>query len=153
MGALGRGNRLAVRPFRGGQERERERETVSKGVVYAGGSHKGTFRDRRLVIRRRFRKGLFCSRWPRERAHPSSPFTRFSQPPRTSRPIYFRLCSYWSTEISFRLRVISTGAKRGSFDLRRTANPLTFPHESNRIHLYFFLFFGKRTSDTFVIFG
>lgn len=69
MGALGRGNRLAAL---GPSEGDR-REAVSKGanvVVYAAGSHKGTFRDRRLVIRRRFRKGLFCSRWPRERRAP-----------------------------------------------------------------------------------
>lgn len=36
-------------------------------MYVVAGSHKGTFRDRRLLIRRRFRKGLFCSRWSRRR--------------------------------------------------------------------------------------
>jgi len=153
-----------VRPFRSRMGEEGEDRVVgcraNVVVVYAVGSHKGTFRDRRLVIRRRFRKGLFCSRWFRERA--PIVYSFFSAFARAPRPIYFRLCSYWSTEISFRLRVILDEAKEVRLIYSNYKSPLCFPTielnptKTNIFHLHFFhvyvrAIFMKRIKYIFII--
>lgn len=121
-----------VRPFRRGQGEDRVEGRRSNVVVYAAGSHKGTFRDRRLVIRRRFRKGLFCSRWPQERALPSSSFTRFSQPPRASPADLLSIVLLLIGRNFISITSYFDRSQAGSFDLRRLPSPpFAFPCESN----------------------
>lgn len=67
------------------------------------------------------------------------------------RPIYFRLCSYWSTEISFRLRVISTGAKQVRLTYGDCKSPFCVSVRSAPHSVFTFSIF--RMKDTFIILG
>lgn len=72
-------------------------------------------------------------------------YSFFSAFARAPRPIYFRLCSYWSAEISFRLRVISDGAKQVRLIHSGCKSPLCFPRNRTKADIFHPHFFRVRT--------
>jgi len=141
-----------VRPFRGGQKRVVSKGFARMSLCTLPDLIKGPFATDGWLFAGDFVKD-FCSRWPRDGAR--SRHRRllvFLSLRGQAQPIYFRLCSYWSTKISFRLRVISTGAKQA----RLTYSPLRFRFRTIELRLlhtcnsifHFFLF--SETDERYV---
>lgn len=103
---LARKSSCCVRPFRRVKKR-----AVSKGANTSLCMSLPDFIKRPLATDGCLFVGDFVKDFPVVDGPVVVAYSFLSVSERAPRPIYFRLCPYWSTEISFRLRVISTGAK------------------------------------------
>jgi len=130
-----------VRPFRGRQERVASKGVARMSLCTLPDLIKGPFATDGWLFAGDFVKDFSVVDGPGNARSRHRRLLVFLSLPGQARPIYFRLCSYWSTEISFRLRVISTGAK----EVRLTCeSPLRFRAIKPRLHT---------PSSTFSIFG
>lgn len=126
-----------VRPLRRMKKRAvRRRARTRRCVRRCRRSHKGTFRDRRLLIRRRFRKGLFCSRWSRGARAPVA-YTRFSQSPREHPDRFTSDCATLLIDRNF-ISITSyfDRSQAGSLDPRRPQISLAFPRKRTKIDVF-----------------
>lgn len=144
MGALGRGNRLAALGPSEGWRRGPCVEGREHVVVYvvAGDLIKGPFATDGCLFVGDFVKDFSVVDGPGERALPSFILVSLSLRESTPADLLPIVRPYWSTEISFRLRVISTGVKQVRWTHGVRKSPLRFRASEPRLTFLKFRFFS-----------